>query len=245
MSSKPNQTSSQYSLFTCLIACLAGAASCALCGCQDGPLYALKAANPYYSMKEWKEDASFGVTDHERRTQLSDLAENMDQLPEDRQKYWSEHLEQLIDNDESPEMRRLAIRAAGQMNDPSSIVLIEKGLDDESFKVRMEACQALGEQDNEEVTRLLAATVGTETNQDVKHAAMKALAGQSTPTAVDSLKLALTDRNPATRDLAMDSLRGATGKDYGDDPEVWIAALDGKPTEERPTRFADRVRQIF
>jgi len=59
------------------------------------------------------------------------------------------------------------------------------------------------------------------------------------------LRLALADRNPATQNLAIASLRGATGKDYGDDPDTWIAALDGKPTEERPTRFADRVRGLF
>jgi hypothetical protein len=55
----------------------------------------------------------------------------------------------------------------------------------------------------------------------------------------------LNDRNPATRELAVDSLRGATGKNYGDDPQVWIAALDGTPTEEAPVRLADRVRDLF
>lgn len=196
-------------------------------------------------MKEWKADEAFGVTDHERRVQLSELAETIDRLPEDRQQFWSGHLEKMIENDDNAEMRRLAVRAAGRVQSPNALTLIEKGLDDDSFKVRMEACQALGARDNEEVTRMLVATVGTETNQDVKHAAMKALAKRSTPAAVDSLRLALADRNPATRDLAMESLRGATGKDYGDDPEVWIAALDGNPVEERPTRFAERLRDIF
>ncbi|MGI9472618.1 MAG: HEAT repeat domain-containing protein [Rubripirellula sp.] len=245
MSSKLNQPSTQRSFFTCVLACLAGAACCAIVGCQDGPLYALKVANPYYSMKEWKADAAFGVTDHERRAQLSELADTIDRLPEDRQQFWSGHLEKMIDNDENAEMRRLAVRAAGKLNSPSSLAMIEKGLDDDNFKVRMEACQALGSREDEEVSRLLAATIGTETNQDVKHAAMKALTAQSTPTAMDSLKLALADRNPATRDLAMESLRDVTGKDYGEDPEVWIAALNGKTVEERPTRFAERIRGIF
>lgn len=245
MSSKSNQPSAQRSLLTCILACLAGAICCALTGCQDGPLYALKVANPYYAMNEWKEDEAFGVTDHERRVQLAELAESIDRLPMERQSFWAGHLDKMIENDDSAEMRRLAVRAAGNLGGPTSLAMIEKGLDDDSFKVRMEACSALGRQDNAEVTRMLAATVGTETNQDVKHAAMRALASQSTPGAVDSLRLALADRNPATRDLAMESLRDATGKDYGDDPEVWIAALDGKEVEERPTRFAERIRGLF
>lgn len=226
-------------------ACVLVVACCSLTGCQDGPLYALKVANPYYSMREWKDDEAIGVTDHERRKQLSTLAETIDQMPANKQQFWSGHLEKLIENDDSPEMRRLAIRAAGRMSDPSAMGMIERGLDDESVKVRMEACGALARKSSDEAARTLAATVGTDTNEDVRHAALRALATHKNQIAVDSLKTALLDRNPATRDLAIESLKGATGKNYGDDPQVWIAALDGKPTAEVETRLAERIRGIF
>lgn len=222
-----------------------GLASVGLGGCQDGPLYAMKEINPYFTMREWKRDEELGVTDHERRKQLARLSETIDELPADRQKFWAGHLEKMLENDESPEMRRLVIRAAGRLDDPSAMAMIEKGLDDSSVKVRMEACRVLGTKSSEEATRLLAATLGTDTSEDVKHSAMAALGTHKNQAAIDSLRLALTDRNPATRDLAIESLRGATGKNYGDDPEVWIAALDGTPTEEAPVRFADRVRNLF
>ena len=118
-------------------------------------------------------------------------------------------------------------------------------MDDDSVKVRMQACRALGNQATDERVLLLASAVGSETSTDVKHAAMRALQNQSSPTAVEALRLALSDRDPATQNLAIASLRGATGKDYGDDPETWIAALDGQPVEEAPTRFADRIRELF
>lgn len=216
-----------------------------ICGCQDGPLYALKVANPYFTMREWKRDEELGVTDHQRRQELAKLAETIDTLPEDRQQFWVGHLEQMLEHDESPEMRRLVVQAAGRLDGPDAIRLIEKGLDDASVKVRMEACRSLSKKSGEEATRLLVATIGTDTNQDVKHSAMVALSEHKNQIAIDSLRLALSDRNPATRELAMESLRGATGKNYGDDPEVWIAALDGKPTEEAPVRLADRVRDLF
>lgn len=230
----------------CHAVALAAAMACvAISGCQDGPLYALKVANPFYSMRQWKQDEAIGVTDHERRRQLTLLAESIDQLPASKQKFWAEHLEKMLANDDSPEMRRLAVKAAGRLKDPSAVAMIEKGLDDESVKVRMEACSALGQRGGDEAARMLAATVGTETSQDVKHAALTALAHHNSKIAVDSLKIALSDRNPATRDLAVKSLRGATGKNYGDDPKVWIAALEGKPTEEATPRLADRVRDFF
>jgi HEAT repeat protein len=88
---------------------------------------------------------------------------------------------------------------------------------------------------------MLASTIGTETNDDVRNAAISALANHKSPIAVDSLRTALRDRNPATQTLVIDSLRSATGKNYGDDPQVWIAALDGKPTGEVETKIAERV----
>lgn len=228
-----------------LLATAIASGAAVLSGCQDGPLYALKYTNPYFTMREWKEDEKLGVTDHERRKQLASLAESIDTLPAERQQFWSGHLQKMLENDQSPEMRRLVVRAAGRLDDPAALAMIEKGLDDASVKVRMEACRSLGMKSGDEATRLLVATIGTDTNQDVKHSAMAALANHKNPIAVDSLRLALADRNPATRSLAIESLRGATGKNYGDDPEVWIAALDGKPTEEAPVRLADRVRDLF
>jgi hypothetical protein len=209
-------------------------------------MYAIKAVNPYYALGEWKQDEAIGVTDHERRAQLSSLAESIDELPVERQKYWAEHLDKILENDESPEMRRLVVRAAGRLNDPSALDLIERGLDDESMKVRMEACNSLGRRDGEESAKMLATVVGTETDQNVKHAALRGLANHKNQIAVDSLKIALADPNPATRHVAVESLKGSTSKDYGDDPKVWIAALEGKPPQEQaPTKIADRIRNLF
>lgn len=221
--------------------------TCLFCttGCHDGPLYALKVANPYYSMNEWKKDEKLGVTDHERRKQLTTLADTIGSMPANKQQYWSGHLAQLIENDSSPEMRRLAVRAAGNLQDASAATLVEKGLDDDSIKVRMEACKSLGRRSGEESAQALASVIGTETSEDVKHAALAALASHKNPVAVKALRRALDDRNPATRDLAVQSLRGATGKNYGDDPQTWIAGLDGKPTQQAETRIADRVRDLF
>lgn len=212
----------------------AGVMMGALTGCQDGPLYALKHTNPYFTMRQWKQDEQIGVTDHRRREELISLVETMPTLPADRQQYWSSHLEQIFANDESAEMRRLAILAAGKSQAPGMIQMIEKGLEDENLKVRMESCRALGNRPDEQAARLLAATVGKSQDKDVRHAAIAALASHPGPIASDSLKLALQDRDPATQDLVIGSLRKSMGKDYGNDPETWIAALDGKEVPDQP-----------
>lgn len=198
-------------------------------GCQDGPLYALKHVNPYFTMKEWKADRELGVTDHQRREELVQLTESISEQSIERQRYWVGQLTQIMQQDPSAEMRRLAVAAAGKVRDDVGLALVESGLDDEDLKVRMEACRALGRRADDVAARMLAATAGTDTDQDVRNAAIEALGKVSGQVAVDALRTALRHRDPATRQLAIASLRGATGKDYGDEPEEWIAALDSEP----------------
>lgn len=239
---------SRNKLSTSLVSVLllsAALSTCALCGCQDGPLYALKNVNPYFTMREWRDDEKLGVTDHERRTQLTNLGSQIGGMPTNRQKFWSTHLDKLIDNDASPEMRRLAVRAAGNMKIDEALRLVEKGLDDDSIKVRMEGCRALGKRREEAAARLLASTAGTEADEDVRQAALEAIGNHQGKLAVDALRIALSDQNPATRDLAVQSLKRVTGKNYGDQPDVWLAALEGKPVKEQPTRIGQAILNRF
>ena len=196
-------------------------------GCHDGPLYALKHVNPYFTMKEWRQDDQRGVTDHERRNQLLKLVDSIESMPSNRQNYWSGHLNQMIEMDPSPEMRRLAVSAAGKLGSSGALGLIEKGLKDDSIKVRMEACRALGHRRESQAANLLASTYGSETEIDVQHAALTALANHKGQIPMNSLRIALNDRNPATQQIAMSSLRGVTGKDFGSSPASWLKAIGG------------------
>ncbi len=214
-------------------------------GCQDGPLYAIKAANPYFVLKEWKDDELIAPTDHARRNEMLNLASSMKSLSADRQSYWTPHLEQVMKNDQSVEMRRLAVNAAGQIRGGGARGVIKQGLQDDSTKVRMEACKALAELKDDESVLLLAETLGSETTLDVKHAAMQSLAQFDSPIAINALRGTLNERNPATQKLAIASLRSSTGKNYGDDPQVWIAALDGKEVPAAEVKIADRILNMF
>lgn len=210
------------------------ALSLLVCGCQDGPLYAIKAANPYFSIREWKADEELGVTDHTRRTELSRLASSIDSMSNERQTFWTQHLEKIMLNDKSSEMRRLAVNAAGKITAVSPMRIIDLGLEDENTKVRMEACRALGRRSEPEAASALAKTAGSETDEDVKHAALAALSNHKGAVAVQSLQTALNDRNPATQELVINSLKSVTGQDHGADPQKWIAALQAPRQPAEP-----------
>ncbi|MEM0925822.1 MAG: HEAT repeat domain-containing protein, partial [Planctomycetota bacterium] len=195
-------------------------------GCQDGPLYALKAANPYFSLREWREDEKLGVTDHQRRKELLALAKQLGSMSPNDQLFWSKHLGRILENDPSPEMRRLAILAAAELDSAASVELIERGLGDENLKVKMEACRSLGKRSEPAAASLLAATLGSTQDADLRNSAIAALGNHEGGIPTDALRIALENQDPATLQLAMESLRGVTGQDLGDDPKLWIAALD-------------------
>ena len=208
-------------------------------GCHDGPLYGLKVANPYYSLKQWRDDEAIGVTDHQRLGQLRQLARSIGGMSDKKQAMWSDHLRGLYENDPSPEMRRLTMVAAGRLSDANTALgLIDRGLTDSVAKVRMEACRALGRQPTDDATRMLVAAINTDTDIDVRQSAIAALGGHPGSIATGSLRRVLEDQDPATRLVAIAALREVTGRDHGDDPSSWIAALDDQPAGDGQARVA-------
>ncbi len=210
---------------------IAAAVAVPAAGCHDGPLYALKQGNPFFTMRRWAADEAIGPSDHVRRQELIALAESIETMPPDKQRSWTPHLREIIANDQSAEMRRLATLAAGKSSDPAALPLIETTLDDANVKVRLESCRALGRRREPQAAQLLAKTIGSTGDLDVRQAAIAEIANHPGPVANDALQLALEHRNPATRDLVLTSLRTTTGQDYGTDPQAWIAALSPPASE--------------
>jgi hypothetical protein len=217
----------------------------AMCGCHDGPLYALKHANPYF-VREWKKDEALGITDFQRRKELELLVRTIPKMSADERADWTVHLEKIVANDPSPDMRHLAVRAAETIEGPTALGLIQKSLEDDSLKVRMAACDVLGKRPEPEAAQSLAKIVGESSNLDIRQAALRAMGGHRGNVVKDSLKLALADRDPAIRMAAMQSLEQVTGEPLGtSDPDVWVAYLEGKPYESQGGSFAERMRSMF
>ena len=214
---------------------------CVTCGgCHDGPLYNLKHVKSLLRDEGVEERSKTWVTDFERRKELIALGKKIDSMSPKDQSFWAGHLEGIINTDPSAEMRQLAVLAVSRANVPNALDLIEKGLDDQSLKVRMTSCKVLGRRNEPRAAQMLASTVGTTTDLDVKNSAIAALGKHKGAVPIDSLRIVLEEQDPATVDLAIASLRGVTGKDLGSDPQRWIAALDQdvSPQQEGAIRYA-------
>ncbi|XZE56413.1 HEAT repeat domain-containing protein [Planctomycetaceae bacterium SH139] len=229
----------------CLIACSLLIAA----GCHDGPMYALKQANPFFSMHQWPAAERLGPTDHQRAEELRTLVDRVEDMPPREQQRWMAELAKLMEHDDSPHMRGLAAQAAGKAQVSEALPIIRTALDDDDFKVRMIAARALETRREPAATEMLVAAVNSEANKDVRLAAIKSLGNHRGEPVTDALKLALQEPELAYRHTSIASLRQITGKDAGDSPEAWVAMLEtgstDAETEQQPTGWGARLRSLF
>lgn len=209
--------------------CSAGGAllvlACAA-GCHDGPLFALKRINPYYTQYEWAADEALGPSDATRSAELDRVVASIESMSASEQRRWVGEMEKLVEHDASPHMRGQAVRAAGRASVPEALEVIKTGMKDDHFKVRMIACTALASRSEPEATRLLAECVSSDTSKDVRLAAIQSLGSHRGSQATDALKLALEESDLAYRHASIASLRQITGRDVGSEPEAWVALLE-------------------
>jgi len=135
-----------------------------------------------------------------------------------------------------PNMRREAVDALAKIPHPQRDRFLREILQDPNPFVRLSALEALGNTYSggpENLQKLLIDRMRTDTDQDVRVAAVRIL-GEVTPKSsardnrdraclsVLELGNLLNDRVPAVRFAAMQSLRTITGLDYGHDINRWL-----------------------
>ncbi len=231
-----NRRKSQLALLTsCLLAL----------GCHDGPLYALKTVNPYF-INQWKEEEKWGTSEVTRRKAIDQLVAAMPGLSEADQAQWQDDVRNLLETDESPHNRFLAVQAAKAMKGETGLQLLELALKDSSTKVRIGTCSALADRPEPRAGELLASAAGTDTNSDVRLAALRAMGNHRGEQISTALRGALQSDDPAYQLAAMNSLRQATGTDQGNSADAWVAYLDQNPQLDRKSKgISDRLKDLF
>jgi hypothetical protein len=212
-------------------------------------MYALKHVNPVFTY-QWAAHERLGPTDHKRAEALRQLVAEMPDMQAAEQQRWIPHLEQLMEFDESPHMRALAVQAAGGAKGADSLGVVRRGMEDDDAKVRMVAAKVLGDRAEPEAMRMLVETVNGEANKDVRLAAIKSLGNHRGEPVTDALKLALREPDLAYRHQSIASLRKVTGRDAGDNPEAWVAMLEHGPSEgemedDSSSSWSGRLRSFF
>jgi len=214
-------------------------------GCSDGPFSGLSAYNPFERDDPADLDR-YGPTPAQRIRELRSLASQADRMDAATHEKSARDLVQQYRTEEDPALRSEVVRTLGAFRTESSLAALRTATQDKDSDVRVLACEAWGKTGGPDAVNVLAEVLGSNTDVDVRLAAARALGNFRDPSAVRALALALDDGDPALQYRAVQSLKSASGRDYGDDLAAWRRYADGQmvPETEGPS-FVERVRQLF
>ncbi len=204
--------------------------SCSL-GCMDGPLHALKRANPYFQ-KQWAADRALGPTYNDRLEELKLLDAQIVRMNADDQNRWAVTLRKLMEKESSAEMRAQIALSISNIKSPDTQQTLAMASTDEVEKVRLAACKAWKKQEPEVASDGLLQLARKDESVHVRQAAIEALANFDGPNTRAALGEFLDDRSPAVQFQAASSLQRMTGRNYGGDFQSWKRFLDGEDVSE-------------
>ncbi len=208
-------------------------AVCTLCsGCADGPFYALKRANPYFQ-REFRRDRQLGPTFEDRLAELELLNKQLPAMDPTRRAEWSNHLEQIILNDPSSELRSRATLAIATIPTEAATRALNGASADDVEKVRLAACKAWKNRQGPAARdMLLSLAAKQDETPSVRQAAIEALGAFDESEVRATLTDLLDDRSPAIQYQVTQSLKELTGRDYGGDFESWKLYMAGQDVPE-------------
>jgi HEAT repeat protein len=164
--------------------------------------------------------------------------------PEEQQRITAE-LANEIKHESDPLMRRQILRTLVAYPTPLSSSLLVAGLGDSDADVRRVACECLGKRGGKEAVQELSRVSTSDTETDVRIAAVRALGQTADASALPPLAEALADPNPAMQFRAQESLRAVSGHDFGNDVHAWREyAKSGKSDAPEPS-LVERFRRTF
>ncbi len=195
-------------------------------GCAEGPLWRLGALTPW-ARSEWEKDEKIATTMFTRRDRIRDLADDAEDMSPRQQEQACQELAASL-RPQNPVILRLeTVRALGHFSVPAASQLLGTASVDSDPQVRSMACTAWAKRGGPEALQALQHALSSDTDIDVRLSATRALGKFRDARSVESLTLALDDRDPALQLRAMESLETITGKDHGYDVVAWRQYLRG------------------
>lgn len=214
-------------------------------GCADGPMPYITSLNPRMR-EQWEADEVYKPTLHRQLAEVDALRAAAKGLSAEQQQHWCGELEHILKTHENSLLRAACVDTLAEFSVPESQEGLRIAVKDQDATVRRAACRAWGKRGGQEAMERLAEALGSDTDPDVRIEAARELGQFADPLAYQALGLALQDEDPALQYRAVESLKQATGKDFGNDLAAWQKFVQGEnPGPEYTPSLAERIRQWF
>lgn len=214
-------------------------------GCADGPIPYVNSLSPW-RRQEWLADEQYEPTLHRQLDEITTVRDTAASMTAAQQAHWAAEMKYLLQTQETPLMRATAVDALAALAVPEADAGLRLALKDKDTSVRVAACRAWSRHGDREAIERLAETLGSDTDLDVRLAAARGLRRFREPAAIEALGLALDDPDPALQYRAVESLKEASGHDFGNDMDAWRRLARGEdPGPEAPSFLARRLLHSF
>lgn len=187
----------------------------------------------------------YGPTADQRIAELRKRSAEAEKKGE--QEAFGRELAAAILAEHDPRVRGQIVSLAAGIRCAGAEGVCEGALADPDPTVRMAACRAWAERGGERGVKLLADTIDSEQDVDVRLEAVAALGKTRSADAIPQLARSLEDPDPAVQYRAVAALRSVSGRDLGNDVNAWRTWALKEPAarDAEPVTLAERLRQVF
>jgi HEAT repeat protein len=184
-------------------------------------------------------------TPDDRMKEWTELAKKAAKEPPAEQQRIVAELSKEMQQESDPRMKRCILRTLAAYPQPEALAVIVGALADSEFETRRMACTCLGKRGGKEAVQELTRVISSDTNHDVRLAAVRALGRTREATAVGPLAEALVDADPAMQTIAQESLAAVSGHDFGNNVQAWREFAATGKSEAPEVSLAERVRRMI
>ncbi len=187
----------------------------------------------------------YGATADQRIADLRSDAEKAKNEGSQAAQDFAQRLATLMPEEHDPRVRGAVLDIAAGFDAPAAIAICKGALDDPDEMVRNKACEVWGRRGGPEAVALLAARYDSDSAIDVRLKALRELGKLKDKAAIPTLARALESDDPAVQYRAVAALKEVSGRDLGDDVNLWRAwAADPKSPGTEWT-IAEGFRSVF
>ena len=187
----------------------------------------------------------FGLTADQRIKEIHQRAKVARAAGETERSAYAKELASETLGEHDPRVRAEIVTVAAAFDESATRAICIGGLDDPDAIVRTAACDAWVEIGGDEAVRHIAHRYRSDKDIDVRLYAIRSLGSLGDISAVPVLAEALEAPDPAVQYRAVASLKEVSGRDFGNDVNVWREWAADPEAADQNWSIAEAWRRLF
>jgi len=195
---------------------------------------------------EWQADEKMGPTFYQRLEEFESIRGRASGYSASDRAHMVAQVQGIYRDDVDPLIREEAVKTLAELaRDGGDVTVLGNAFTDNEANVRTAACRAATRIGGSQASAKLAQVVGGDNNHDVRLAAARELGNFNDKVAIDALGTLLHEDDPALQYRSINSLKQATGKDFGDSAVAWKEFIAGGTPAVANRSYSEQIIGFF